>query len=177
MRKRKISNGPQQMGCSDGAKMLIDQMKEHPEEFRGYAGKFTSILDKARTATQGGVTTMSKRDVIAIMDAAETHLYEVWLAEDVLTSIMKPKPEVEKDTSMTATFGHRAVGKSALDQLQGATISKSIYSNDTIGAKPSQYMEQVYRKEMDRYKMELERQRQQENEYAMRITKPFENFL
>ena len=78
---------------------------------------------------------------------------------------------------MTATFGHRAVGKSALDQLQGATISNSIYSNDTIGAKTSQYMEQVYRKEMDRYKMELERQRQQENEYAMRITKPFENFL
>lgn len=180
MRKRKISNGPQQMGCSDGAKMLIDQMKEHPEEFRGYAGKFASMLDMAQDVVRGAMRSMSKRDAHAIMAAAETHLFEVWLAEEVLTSIMKPKPEVEKDTSMTATFGHRAVGKSVLSQLSGNAISNSVFANGNIASNTinsQQYIEQVHRAEMDRYKMELERQRQEEQKYAMRNTKPFKDFL
>lgn len=180
MRKRKISNGPQQMGCSDGAKMLIDQMKEHPEEFRGYAGKFRGMVETAQEVVRGAMRSMSKRDAHAIMAAAETHLFEVWLAEEVLTSIMKPKPEVEKDTSMTATFGHRAVGKSVLSQLSGNAISNSAYSNGNIASNTinsQQYTEQVYRAEMDRYKMELEKQRQEEQKYAMRNTKPFKNFL
>jgi hypothetical protein len=102
MPKRTTSIGPQQLDCSDGAKMLIEQMKEHPEDFRGYGAKFTSILDKARTATQGGVTAMSKRDVIAIMDAAETHLYEVWLAEDVITQLMTPRAQAGERDATTA---------------------------------------------------------------------------
>jgi hypothetical protein len=73
--------------------MLIDQMKEHPEAFRGYGGKFANLLDAARDAIQGTLrnTWMSQRDATAILAAAETHLYEVWLAEDVLTAIMNPK--------------------------------------------------------------------------------------
>lgn len=152
MPKRKTSSGPQQLDCSDGAKMLIDQMKEHPEEFKGYAGKFTSMLDKARAATQGGITTMSKRDGIAIMAAAETHLYEVWLAEDVLTNIMQPKPEVE-----------------------------NAWGNATT---PSQYIEQVHRMEQERYKLQMERERyeqeefkRREYEHAMRSTKPFKGSI
>lgn len=184
MRKRKISNGPQQMGCSDGAKMLIDQMKEHPEEFRGYAGKFRGMVETAQEVVRGAMRSMSKRDARAIMAAAETHLFEVWLAEEVLTSIMKPKPEVEKDTSMTATFGHRAVGKSVLSQLSGNAIPNSAYSNGNIAGNTAsntinsqQYIEQVHRAEMDRYKMELGRYEQEEQKYAMRNTKPFKDFL
>jgi len=160
--------------------MLIDQMKEHPEEFKGYAGKFTSILDKARTATQGGVTAMSKRDVIAIMDAAETHLYEVWLAEDVLTQIMKPKPEEEGKAWGTTTG--RSPGKSVIGQLQGGTISNAAAYSNSIGASntaTSQYIEQVYRIEQEKYALKLERERyeqeefkRREHEHAMRITKP-----
>lgn len=178
MRKRKISNGPQQMGCSDGAKMLIDQMKEHPEEFRGYAGKFASMLDMAQGVVRGAMRSMSKRDAHAIMAAAETHLFEVWLAEEVLTSIMKPKPEVEKDTSMTATFGHRAVGKSVLSQLSGNAISNSVFANGNIASNTinSQYAH-VYEQSLANHRMELERQRQEEQKYAMRNTKPVKDFL
>jgi hypothetical protein len=185
MPKRKTSSGPQQLDCSDGAKMLIDQMKEHPEEFKGYAGKFTSILDKARTATQGGVTAMSKRDVIAIMDAAETHLYEVWLAEDVLTSIMQPKPEEEYKPWGTTTG--RSSGKSVLDQMSGPQITNSVYSNGNVGASntsTAQYIEQAYRVEQERYALKLERERyeqeefkRREHEHAMRITKPFKDSI
>ena len=181
MPKRKISSGAaplQQLNCSDGAKMLIDQMKQHPEEFRGFAGKFISILEMARETVQGlsRNVKMSQRDATAIMAAAETHLYEVWLAEDVLTNMMAPKPEPE--TSWGTTTG-RAVGKSVLGQLTGANISNTAFvDNNTT----SQYIDHAYWLEQERYKMELakhamERQRQQENEYALRNTKPFKDFL
>jgi hypothetical protein len=158
------------MDCSDGAKMLIEQMKEHPEEFRGYAGKFTSMLDMAREAAQGlsRSVKMSTRDAEAILTAAETHLYEVWLAEDVLTSIMQPK-EVEK--SMTATFAHRAVGKSVLGQ--GTIQPGGFYENNTLNAQ--QYDHQMTRMMEEKYR--LEQRRAQDYEYAQRNTKPFKDFL
>jgi hypothetical protein len=154
------------MDCSDGAKMLIDQMKEHPEEFRGYAGKFTSLLDAAREALQGGHRNvwMSQRDATAVMAAAETHLFEVWLAEDVLSRIMQPREEAVAEKVYTV----------------GRGIGKSVYntaSNTAINTSTAQYVEQAYQKEMARYKIELEKQRQQENEFAMRNTKPFKDFL
>jgi len=186
MQLRKTSNGPQpQAQCSDGAKMLIDQMKEHPEEFRGYAGKFTSMLDMAREANQGlqRNVKMSQRDAAAIMAAAETHLYEVWLAEDVLTQIMQPK---EEEQPMKATFAHRAVGKSVLGQMTGANIASSVYTgngssntvqhslgNTAIGPSYEEYMRRA-QMEQERYKMEDFKRR--EEEYAMRNTKPFKDF-
>jgi hypothetical protein len=159
------------MDCSDGAKMLIDQMKEHPEEFRGYAGKFTAILDKAREAIQGLHRNiwMSKRDAEAILAAAETHLYEVWLAEDVLTMIMKPKEEAEEPKYKLTP------AKAGIGTLTGATVANSIYTN--TASSTAQYVEQVYRMEQEKYRLELEKQRQQDNELAMRLTKPFKNYL
>jgi hypothetical protein len=162
------------MDCSDGAKMLIDQMKEHPEEFRGFAGKFTSMLDTAREAMQGPHRNVkiSQRDARAVIAAAETHLYEVWLAEDVLTAIMNPK---EEEQSMKATFAHRAVGKSVLGTLTGANIASNTISNTTWGPSYEDHM-----REMERYKMEMAKQeefKRRELEHAMRSTKSFKGFI
>jgi hypothetical protein len=143
------------MDCSDGAKMLIDQMKANPEEFRGYAGKFTNLLDTAQDVVRGGaVRGMSARDAAAIVNAAQTYLFEVWLAEDVLTAIMQPKEEPAKySVGMTlSASGSLGVGTQA--------PSKLYVTNSTI-----------------KHRMELERQRQQANEYAMRNTKPFVIYL
>ena len=174
MPKRTNSIGPRQMDCSDGAKMLIDQMKEHPEEFRGYAGKFTNLLDMARDAVQGTLRNIqvSKRDAEAILAAAETHLYEVWLAEDVLTRIMQPR---EEEQSMKATFAHRAVGKSVLGQMTGANIASNTIVNNTWGPSYEDHM-----REMERYKMEAAKQedfKRRELEHALRNTKPFKGFI
>jgi len=155
--------------------MLIDQMKEHPEEFRGYAGNFTSMLDTAREAMNGLSRNkpISMRDAKAILAAAEEHLYEVWLAADVLTTLMQPKPEVEK-TPYAISSG-RGGGKSLLgslvNQAQPPWAGTAITNTST-----SQYIEQAYRMEQEKHKMELERLRQQENEYALRATKPFGDF-
>jgi hypothetical protein len=160
------------MGCSDAAKMLIDQMKEHPEEFRGYGGKFTAMLDIAREALQGPHRNvrMSMRDAEAITTAAETHLYEVWLAEDVLTMIMRPKQEDEPEKVYATPV------KAGIGTLTGATIANSIYTN-TASNSTAQYVEQVYRLEQEKYRLELERLRHQENEHALRNTKPFTGFI
>jgi hypothetical protein len=176
------------MGCSDAAKMLIDQMKEHPEEFRGYAGKFTVMLDMAREALQGPHRNvrMSMRDAEAITAAAETHLYEVWLAEDVLTMMMTPKPEPEKDvkyaTPVKAGLWQGAV-PSAIYSGNGTanTITHSLGSSitaNTASNSTSQYVEQVYRMEQERREMrEREDFERREREHAMRNTKPFGKFI
>jgi len=149
--------------------MLIDQMKEHPEEFRGYAGKFTNMLNLAHEVVHSGSSRrLSMRDATAIVAAAETHLYEVWLAEDVLTTIMRPKVEAEEPKYQ--------VGRGFNIAAQGA-ISTSTLSNNTAA---SQY-EQAYQMEMARHKLELEKYKMEdfkrrELEYAMRNTKPFGNF-
>jgi len=147
--------------------MLIDQMKEHPEEFRGYAGKFTNLLDMAREANQGlqRNVKMSQRDAAAILAAAETHLYEVWLAEDVLTTIMRPKVKEELIYPQAST---------GVLRQGGSSISNStLYNNATRNLSTDQYVEQAYQLEMAIHKMELEKQRMQDQDYAMRNTKPF----
>ena len=162
------------MDCSDGAKMLIDQMKEHPEEFRGFAGKFTTLLDTAREALQNTLRNikMSTRDADAILAAAEEHLYEVWLAEDVLTRMMQPKPEVEDSPYVTGNG--RGGGKSVLNQM-GATITNSGYfvNNSANTTSTSQY-DQVY--QLERARAELAAQQRKDYEFAMRNTKPFRKF-
>ena len=171
------------MGCSDAAKMLIDQMKEHPEEFRGYGGKFTSMLDMAREAIQGLHRNiwMSKRDAEAILAAAETHLYEVWLAEDVLTMIMKPKEEAEEPEKVYATPVKAGLWQGAVPSAiySGNGSSNTTYntiSNTAIGPSYEEYMRRA-QMEQEKYRLELERVRQQDNELAMRNTKPFKNYL
>ncbi len=184
MPKRKISSGPTQpqQDCSDGAKMLIEQMKLHPEEFKGYAGKFTNLLDTAREASQGmhRNVRMSARDATAILNAADEHLYEVWLAEDVLTMMMRPKEEPEKNM-VYATPVKGGLWQGAVPPGSVINIASNTMAN--IGASNiSQYSEQEYQRELVRYKMEMqkiemERQRKQEDEYALRNTKPFTGFI
>lgn len=171
MPKRKISTGPQQMDCSDGAKMLIEQMKEHPEEFREYSGKFRKHLDAAKGTLRGDFSSMSKRDAAAIMAAADIHLYEVWLVEDVLTALTTPTPNPESE--MRYSVG-RVVGKSALNQMSGTAFANSVFVDNNTTA---QYIEQVYRIEQEKYKAELEKLRREDHEHAMRNTKPFKDFL
>lgn len=170
MPKRTTSNGrarPQQE-CSDGAKMLIDQMKEHPEEFKGFAGKFTNMLDTATEVVRGNPRHMSQRDAVAIMAAAEEHLYEVWLAEDVLTKMMAPNPELKEDAQRAYAVGMgRGTSKSVL--------SGAITNSSNVGT--AKYVEQVYRMEKERYKAELEAQRRRDLDYAQRNTTPFKDFL
>ena len=82
----------EELNCSDGAKMLIERMQTHPQEFRfGHNTKFGRILVTAREVLRGEPRDMSKRDAEALIKAAETYLFEAWLAEDVITQLMPPE--------------------------------------------------------------------------------------
>ena len=152
------------MDCSDGAKMLIDQMKAHPEEFRGYGGKFTHTLDLVEAVQRGESRRISMRDATAIMAAAEEHLYEVWLATDVLSLIMQPKEKAEEP-------------KYKLGVWNGALPPGSVITaNSASNTITSQY-DQAYQMEKEKHRMELDQLRRQDIEHAMRSTKPFKNYL
>lgn len=82
----------EELNCSDGAKMLIERMQTHPQEFKfGLNTKFGRILVTAREVLRGEPRDMSKRDAEALIKAAETYLFEAWLAEDVITQLMPPE--------------------------------------------------------------------------------------
>lgn len=98
----------EELNCSDGAKMLIERMQTHPQEFKyGANTKFGRILVTAREIMRGEPRDMSKRDAEALIKAAETHLFEAWLAEDVITQLMPPE---RKQVNVTP----RGLGKSVL---------------------------------------------------------------
>lgn len=145
MPKRKISSGPTQpqQGCSDGAKMLIEQMKANPDEFRGYSGKFTTWLDTAQDVVRSGVVRgMSKRDAAAIVAAAEEHLYEVWLAADVLTKMMAPKQDLND-----------AYGKVISGTLTGAVLNTALTDPRALYAQQVDDRETLTYKAKDRYNL------------------------
>lgn len=150
MPKRTTSNGRArlQQECSDGAKMLIDQMKEHPEEFKGFAGKFRDLLDTAAEVTRGNPRLMSQRDAVAIMAAAEEHLYEVWLAEEVLTKMMEPKPkesEYQRAYVGQGLTANRAHGT--------ALLNNPLYTESIQNA---QMQQNLSRLQMEKYKYAVE---------------------
>lgn len=145
MPRRKTSSGPQpQAQCSDGAKMLIDQMKEHPEEFKGFAGKFANMLDTATEVVRGNHRHMSKRDAVAIMAAAEEHLYEVWLAEEVLTKMMEPKPKESE-------YSRAYVGQGLTANRAQGTVGTVLLNNQHL------YSTQLDQLRMEKYKYDMER--------------------
>lgn len=133
--------------------MLIDQMKEHPEEFRGFAGKFAGTLELAQEVQRGATRSMSKRDAAAIVEAAQTHLFEVWLAEDVLTKMMQPKQELDKVAWGTTTG--RNPGKSFFGPIY----------------------EERLQQEMERDRHKIEESKRRDLEHAMRNTKLFKSFI
>jgi hypothetical protein len=129
--------------------MLIDQMKEHPEEFKGFAGKFRDLLDTAAEVTRGNPRHMSQRDAVAIMAAAEEHLYEVWLAEEVLTKMMTPKPkesEYQRAYVGQGLTANRAQGTALLN-------NQHLYSESIQNA---QMQQNLSRLQMEKYKYDVE---------------------
>lgn len=106
----------EELDCSDGAKMLIERMKEYPQEFKyGYNTKFGGLLQRAYERVEGGKQDISLRDAKALVAAAETHLYEPWLAEEVINNLMQPKPE-RKQVQVTP----RPPGLSAMEMEEWA---------------------------------------------------------
>ena len=78
----------QELNCSDAAKMLIERMKTHPEDFEP-DGRFWGVMQHlvVGDGVGGAFSIMSKRDVKAV-EAAAQQLYENKLMEYVLHKLL-----------------------------------------------------------------------------------------
>lgn len=88
-----------ELNCSDGAKMLIERMQSNPEEFRGGAARWATVMNQMLQVRRGAVENnvfMSRRDMNALFDAFEKHVMETSLAEHVIKKLMEPKAERKK---------------------------------------------------------------------------------
>ena len=86
----------QEMNCSDGAKMLIERMQSHPNEFWGSTAKWTTIMNQVFSRVKGASETymmLTERDATALHDAFDKYVREPMLAELVIKNIMAPQPE------------------------------------------------------------------------------------
>lgn len=85
--------------CSDGAKMLIERMKTHPQEFRGGNARWATVVNQMLAVRRGGMENnlmMSRRDANALWAAFEQHVMEPALNEHAVTELMTPKAERKK---------------------------------------------------------------------------------
>lgn len=86
----------QEMNCSDGAKMLIERMQSHPNEFWGSTAKWTTIMNQVFSRVRGLSEThmmLTERDAAALHEAFDKYIREAMLAEHVIRNIMAPPPE------------------------------------------------------------------------------------
>ena len=86
-----------ELNCSDGAKLLIEQMKADPEKFAKYR-PWQDLIDHAINTAEGRhySKVMSRRDAQALYEAYETHILEPKLAERVLNELMEPEEKKTK---------------------------------------------------------------------------------
>ena len=94
----------EELNCSEGARMLIERMQSHPDDFK-YNGRFSRIADQIRGNTPVGYADMSDRDRSALTAAYEKHIMEPALTEYVVDEIFngdKRREEEKKAYAQTS---------------------------------------------------------------------------
>lgn len=116
----------EELNCSDGAKLLIEQMKADPEKFAKYR-PWQDLIDHAINTAEGRhySKVMSRRDAQALYEAYETHILEPKLAERVINELMEPKEKEKKaKVLMTPTNMQQQMLKLMEDQYDKAYKDK-----------------------------------------------------
>lgn len=127
-----------ELNCSDGAKMLIERMKTHPDEFK-HNGRWSNIINQVMDVRKGHVGTnhVSRRDMNAIFDAYETHIMEHKLTERIIEELMTPKPE-RKAVQVTRSPGKSVLSPSMMQEealkILEKEFSKAYSAGDHVRA-------------------------------------------
>lgn len=81
----------EELNCSAGAKILIDRMKENPDEFKGlkWNGLISSIVRGDTNAL------ISDRDRVALREAYGMYVQEPMLMQNILNTLLEPDPPDE----------------------------------------------------------------------------------
>jgi hypothetical protein len=76
----------EELNCSEGARMLIERMQTHLDEFK-VGGRFYWITEKMRGNAPRGHNELSDRDAVALTAAIDQYILEPWLTETVVDEI------------------------------------------------------------------------------------------
>jgi hypothetical protein len=90
-----------ELNCSEGARMLIERMQTHPDDFKRN-GRFIKISDQILGNIPAGYSELSDRDDTALTAAFEKYILEPTLTEYVVDEIFNgdKRREEEKQNAL-----------------------------------------------------------------------------
>lgn len=118
----------EELNCSEGARMLIERMQTHPDDFKPQ-GRFYWIAEKLRGVSPKGQNELSERDWHALQGAFDKAVLEPWLTEMVVDEIFNGDRRREEEqkayaqTSGTYTANLAASMMNTKNQLAANMIS------------------------------------------------------
>jgi aspartate/methionine/tyrosine aminotransferase len=89
----------EELNCSEGARMLIDRMQTHPQEFKRN-GRFSRIVDQILGNVPAGFCELSDRDDDALTAAFEKYIMEPSLTEYVVDEIFNGEKRRKEEQEM-----------------------------------------------------------------------------
>ena len=109
----------QELDCSDAAKMLIQRMQTHPEDF-DYGGKLYRVTEQAQ---------MSARDKKACSAAHDEYIREPRLMAEVLKALLVQPEEEEVERALKTQMRAGSLG------ITGTTVNKMWFDGVTDTAR------------------------------------------
>lgn len=106
-----------ELNCSEGARMLIERMQSHPDDFKP-GGRFYWVAEKLRGVSPKGQNELSERDWHALQDAFDKAVLEPWLTETVVDEIFngdKRREEEQKAYTQTSSAYSQRLGQSMMN--------------------------------------------------------------
>lgn len=89
----------EELNCSDGARMLIERMQSHPQEFKSN-GRFSRIVDQILGNVPAGFCELSDRDDDALTAAFDKYILEPNLTEYVVDEIFNGEKRRQEEQEM-----------------------------------------------------------------------------
>jgi hypothetical protein len=120
-----MSTQSEELNCSEGARMLIDRMKSHPDDVK-YNGRFMRITDQILGRTPVGYSELSDRDMNALTAAYEKYILEPSLTEYVVDEIFngdKRREEEMKNAARGYTANLAASMRTTQNQIASSLLT------------------------------------------------------
>ena len=104
----------EELNCSEGARMLIERMQTHPQDFK-FDGRFARIADQILGKLPVGFSDLSARDNTALSDAYGKYILEPQLTEFVVDEIFNgDKRRAEEQAQIGSAYSQK-LGQSMMN--------------------------------------------------------------
>jgi hypothetical protein len=99
MGSKGVRDVSEELNCSEGARMLIERMQSHPDEFK-WNGRFIRIVDQILGKVPAEFSELSDRDDDALTAAYEKYIMEPALTEYVVDEIFNGEKRRQEENEM-----------------------------------------------------------------------------